>query len=219
MNDNIISAVTGQGILPLYFHQDEEVSIRVLHALYEGGVRIVEYTNRGREALRNFESMKRVSLNSMPGMMLALGTVMDAATAESAISTGADFIISPGFVEELQEYTSRNNILWIPGCMTPTDIIRARSARIKMVKLFPGNLLGPGFMNAIRDLFPDMVFMPTGGVTAQKENLSEWFSAGVSAVGMGSTLISKSLLEKKDYPAISKATREIMALIREIREK
>jgi 2-dehydro-3-deoxyphosphogluconate aldolase/(4S)-4-hydroxy-2-oxoglutarate aldolase len=217
MNNKIISAVISQGILPLYFHKEEEISIQVLHALYEAGIRIVEYTNRGPEALRNFEKMKRAAVAGMPGMMLALGTVMDAPTARTAVNIGADFIISPGFVEDVEKYTRENHILWIPGCMTPTDIIRARAAAITMVKLFPGNLLGPDFMRAIRDLFPDMLFMPTGGVVPQKENLSDWFSAGVSAVGMGSTLISKAVTQKKDYPAITRITREVMAMIKEIR--
>jgi 2-dehydro-3-deoxyphosphogluconate aldolase/(4S)-4-hydroxy-2-oxoglutarate aldolase len=102
--------------------------------------------------------------------------------------------------------------------MTPSEIIKAEQLGAKMVKLFPGNILGPGFMSAIKELFPGILFMPTGGVEMDKENISGWFKAGVSAVGMGSKLITKSLLENKDYEAITKATKEVMVMVKEIKE-
>jgi 2-dehydro-3-deoxyphosphogluconate aldolase/(4S)-4-hydroxy-2-oxoglutarate aldolase len=215
--NNIISAIVGQGVLPLYFHEDEKISIEVMQALYDGGLRIIEYTNRGPEAMKNFEAMKKEAVRNMPGMLLALGTVMDVPTGRTAVHLGADCIISPGFIEGLDKYAAEKDILWIPGCMTPTDIIRANTAGIKMVKLFPGNILGPDFMKGIRDIFPEMMFMPTGGVSPSRENLSAWFKAGVSAVGMGSTLISRPVLEKGDYAAITRMAKEVVVMIKEIK--
>ncbi len=101
--------------------------------------------------------------------------------------------------------------------MTPSEIIRAEQLGAKLVKLFPGNILGPSFLSAIKELFPNLLFMPTGGVEVEKENLSGWFRAGVCAVGMGSKLITKSALENKDYERIKTDTQKSLALIKEVR--
>ena len=98
--------------------------------------------------------------------------------------------------------------------MTPTEIIKAENLGANFIKLFPGNLLGPGFVSAIKDIFPDLHFMPTGGVTTEKENIEQWFQAGVVAVGMGSQLISKKLLDSKDYHTIGKETEKVLAIIK-----
>jgi 2-dehydro-3-deoxyphosphogluconate aldolase/(4S)-4-hydroxy-2-oxoglutarate aldolase len=101
--------------------------------------------------------------------------------------------------------------------MTPTDIIAAENAGIKFIKLFPGNLLGPEFMSSIKEIFPKLVFMPTGGVDTTKESIEGWFKAGVSAVGMGSKLVSKKLMETRDYAAIEQSAAAVLSLIKSIR--
>ena len=122
--------------------------------------------------------------------MLGLGTVLDSKTAVKAIQNGADFLVSPGYSKELAELSRDNeNILWIPGCMTPTELMQAQVSGQGLVKLFPANMLGPGFVSSVKEVFPDLLFMPTGGVDS--ENLEAWFRAGASAVGMGSSLISR----------------------------
>jgi 2-dehydro-3-deoxyphosphogluconate aldolase/(4S)-4-hydroxy-2-oxoglutarate aldolase len=103
--------------------------------------------------------------------------------------------------------------------MTPTEIIAAENAGIKFIKLFPGDMLGPKFLTTIKDIFPKLLFMPTGGVDTTKENIEGWFNAGVSAVGMGSKLISKKLMEQKDYLTIEKMTKEVIATIHAIKNK
>ena len=133
------------------------------------------------------------------------------------IEEGTDFIVCPGLVVEVGQVADQNNMLWIPGCMTPTEIISAENLGVKMIKLFPGNLLGPEFMSSIKALFPDLLFMPTGGVDLDKENISAWFKAGVCAVGMGSKLISKKLLEEKDYAKIEALTKEALDLVKSIK--
>jgi 2-dehydro-3-deoxyphosphogluconate aldolase/(4S)-4-hydroxy-2-oxoglutarate aldolase len=120
-------------------------------------------------------------------------------------------------VKKVAKAADKNDILWVPGCMTPTEIMKAEEMGARIVKLFPGNILGPGFLSAVKELFPDLLFMPTGGVDLDKENIEGWFKAGVSAVGMGSKLISKQLLEQKDYAKIEALTREAMAIIRSVR--
>ncbi|MBS1654819.1 MAG: bifunctional 4-hydroxy-2-oxoglutarate aldolase/2-dehydro-3-deoxy-phosphogluconate aldolase, partial [Bacteroidetes bacterium] len=83
----------------------------------------------------------------------------------------------------------------------------------RFIKLFPGNMLGPEFLTTIKDIFPKLLFMPTGGVDTTKENIEGWYKAGVCAVGMGSKLISKKLMEAKDYATIEKATKDVLAVI------
>ena len=214
--DELMKRIVEQGILPLYFYKDPDVSIEILKALYNAGIRIIEYTNRGEAALSNFKKMREVCDTELKGMYLGIGTIKNGEMAQTFIDAGADFIICPGLVEEVAKVADENNMLWIPGCMTPTEIIRAESLGAKMIKLFPGNILGPEFMSAIKTLFPDLLFMPTGGVDLDKENIAAWMKAGVCAVGMGSKLISKQLLEQKDYAKIEELAKETLNIIKSI---
>jgi len=213
----ILRLIPEQGILPLFFYKDAEVSVEVVKALYSAGIRSVEYTNRGEAALNNFKKMRQVCDSELKGMYLGVGTIKNAKAAQDFIDAGADYIISPGLVEDAAKVADANNMLWVPGCMTPSEIIRAEQLGAKMVKLFPGNILGPSFLSAIKELFPNLLFMPTGGVEAEKENLSGWFKAGVCAVGMGSKLITKAALENKDYEGIKTSTIKSLQLIKEVR--
>lgn len=213
----ILELVPRQGVLPLFFHKDPEVSVEVMRALYEGGIRALEYTNRGEAAFVNFKQMKEVRDKEMPEMMLGIGTIKNGEQARSFIEEGADYIISPGFVKEAADEANKAGLLYVPGCMTPTEIMVAEQYGCQFIKLFPGNILGADFMSAIKELFPDLMFMPTGGVDLDKENISGWFKAGVRAVGMGSKLISKSLLEKKDYSKIASLTKEVVDIISSIK--
>ena len=215
----LLKLIPEQGILPLYFYKDTEVSLMVLKALYNAGIRTVEYTNRGEAALKNFKEMKQLCERELSGMYLGIGTIKNAETAKAFIDAGADYIISPGLVEDAAKVADQNNMLWVPGCMTPTEVIRAEQLGARFVKLFPGNILGPAFVSAIKELFPEVMFMPTGGVDLDKENIAGWFKAGVTAVGMGSKLISKQLLEAKDYAKIEALTKEAMEMVKSAKTK
>lgn len=216
---NVTDAIVNQGMLPLYFNADENVTIEVLKAIYRAGIKAVEYTSRGETALSNFTKMVEVRNAEMPDLLLGIGTIKNQKQAEEYIAVGADFVISPGFVPEVAAYLASIGVLYSPGCMTPTEIIAAENAGVKFIKLFPGNMLGPDFLSGIKDIFPNLVFMPTGGVDTTSENISGWFKAGVSAVGMGSKLISKPLMAAKDYATIESETVKVLALINSIRNK
>jgi 2-dehydro-3-deoxyphosphogluconate aldolase/(4S)-4-hydroxy-2-oxoglutarate aldolase len=211
-------AIIQQGMLPLYFNADETVSVEVLRALYKAGVKAVEYTNRGEAALKNFTKMVEVRNAEMPGILLGVGTIKNVQQTKDYLAAGADFLVSPGFVKEVADYAIANNVFYAPGCMTPSEIIAAENSGIGFIKLFPGNMLGPEFLSGIKDIFPKLLFMPTGGVDTTKENIEGWFKAGVCAVGMGSKLVSKKLMEEKDYATIEKMTKEVLALIGTIKK-
>jgi 2-dehydro-3-deoxyphosphogluconate aldolase/(4S)-4-hydroxy-2-oxoglutarate aldolase len=212
----LLELIPKQGVLPLYFYKDPEVSVEVLRALYKAGIRAVEYTNRGEAALKNFEKMRKACDGELKGMYLGIGTIKNGKQAKAFINAGADFIICPGLVENVAEVADKHDMLWAPGCMTPTEIVRAEHLGAQIIKLFPGNILGPAFLSAIKELFPDLLFMPTGGVDLDRENIAGWFKAGVCAVGMGSKLISKPLLEQKDYAKIESLTIQVLDIIKSI---
>lgn len=216
-SQSVSDAIVKQGMLPLYFNPIEEVSIEILKSIYKAGVRAVEYTNRGAAALENFKKMVEIRDAEMPDLLLGIGTIKNMDQAQQFLDAKADFFISPGFVPEVAAFLIAKDLFYSPGCMTPTDIIAAENAGVKFIKLFPGNMLGPDFLSGIKDIFPNLLFMPTGGVDTTKENISSWFKAGVSAVGMGSKLISKPLMEAKDYATIEAETKKVLDLLQTIK--
>jgi 2-dehydro-3-deoxyphosphogluconate aldolase/(4S)-4-hydroxy-2-oxoglutarate aldolase len=215
----VLNLISEQSILPLFFHPDKYVSIEVLKALYKAGVRIVEYTNRGTNALENFLELRKFTDKQLPGLQLGAGTIKNKIDATEFINEGADFIVSPGMIEEVAAVTHTNNLLWIPGCMTATEIIRAEDAGATLVKLFPGSLLGPSYVTAVKEIFSELMFMPTGGVDVTEENMSAWFKAGVSAVGLGSKVISKEVLQNKQFDLVQQATEKALLLVKKIKSE
>lgn len=212
----LIAAIRTQGVLPLFFHADPTVCTEVVKALYRAGIRLVEFTNRGPAAYDNFLELVKLKEQGLPDLQLAVGTIRTAEQATRFMEAGADFLISPVFDADVCDAAYLQKIPWIPGCMTPTEIHVAENAGCGLVKLFPGNILGPGFVSAIRELFPGMNFMPTGGVEVNRDNLKAWLDAGVCAVGLGSKLISKSLLENKSYDIIGQQTKEALDMWRSL---
>jgi len=216
-SQKVSEAIVNQGILPLYFNADETVTIEILKSVYKAGIRAIEYTNRGEAALKNFTKMVEIRNAEMPDLLLGVGTIKTLEQAKDFEKAGADFYISPGFVPEVASYLVAKDLFYSPGCMTPTEIITAENAGIKFIKLFPGNMLGPEFLSGIKDIFPRLKFMPTGGVDTTKESIESWYKAGVSAVGMGSKLISKKLMADQDYATIEEETKKVLEVIKSIK--
>lgn len=212
-----INKIKEQGLLPLFYHDEVELCLSVTNALYEAGVRCIEFTNRGSKALDNFSALVKVRNTSMPDLLLAVGTVKTGKDAVRFADAGADILISPIFDKEVCDAAYLNKLLWIPGCMTPTEIHVAQQAGCKLIKLFPGNVLTPGFIDAIRPLFTDIDYVVTGGVDTSAENLKAWFKTGIAGVGMGSKLITNEVLTKKDFAALRHQTKEVLTLIRQLR--
>lgn len=213
--DKVLEKLLAQKLLPLFYHESESTSIKILQALYDAGIRTVEYTNRGENALLNFSVMKKMTDTNWPGLHLGIGTIKNKEQAKQFIEAGADYVICPSMNEEVARVTHDASLLWIPGCMTATEIAAAENAGATLVKIFPGSLLGPGYINAIKDLFPGLKFMPTGGVEAEIENLQAWFASGVVAVGMGSKLISKKMIADNNFKGITELTKNALQLVKE----
>jgi 2-dehydro-3-deoxyphosphogluconate aldolase/(4S)-4-hydroxy-2-oxoglutarate aldolase len=213
----IIEAFERSKVIPVFYHDDAEVCCEVLAACYQAGIRVFEFTNRGENARRNFAVMRDKKLVDMPDMYLGIGTVKNAEEAKAFAGAGADFIISPITDVSIADACKEVEILWVPGCMTPSEIAVAEKTGAGFVKLFPGSLLGPDFVTAIKPLFPKMKFMPTGGVAPTKESIQSWLDAGVVCVGMGSNLLSKEHIAKKDWAGLKTQLEKVVEIVKNIR--
>ena len=210
----VLKSILSQGMLPLFFCEDAQVSLDITRTLYKAGVRALEYTNRGKQALDNFKALKKAQKKEFPELNLGIGTIKNISEAQAFIDAGADFVVSPIVNGEVGKAAHKAKLLWIPGCMTPTEIYAAQKYGVELIKIFPANILGPAFIGSIRELFPGQMFIPTGGVEVDKENIRAWFRAGVSAVGMGSKLISKEILELRLYDQLEIDTRKALELVK-----
>ncbi len=212
--DFVQQLIIVEKIVPLYYHDDLETSLAVLKTLYKAGIKIVEYTNRGSNAVSNFTSLKKIVNEEMKDLQLGAGTIKTKEEAKQFIAVGADFIVCPIINIEVGKIVQDAGILWIPGCMTPTEIFTAEETNASLIKIFPANIVGPTFIKSMKDLFPNLSFMPTGGVGFDEKNLMEWFDAGACAVGLGSKLISKEDIDQSNYNNIQKRTTNVLNFIK-----
>ncbi|MHA8099872.1 bifunctional 4-hydroxy-2-oxoglutarate aldolase/2-dehydro-3-deoxy-phosphogluconate aldolase [Aquirufa aurantiipilula] len=203
-------------IVPLFFNADLTVATSVLKACYDGGIRVFEFTNRGKEAPYIFTKAMEYVEKECPDLVLGIGTIYDAKQANEFIQMGADFMLQPFITEAVGEVCGKYDIPWMPGAMTLTEIRQAEIWGAKIVKIFPGNVVGPAFVKALKGPMPNTQIMVTGGVEPNKESLSTWFKAGASAVGMGSQLFPADLIAKKDYQAIEQTIAQLITTYREL---
>ena len=152
-------------------------------------------------------------------MMMGVGSITDAAAASMYMQMGASFVVTPSLREDIAIVCNRRKVLWSPGCGSLTEINRAEELGCELIKLFPGSTYGPGFVKAIKGPQPWTSIMPTGGVSTEEANLRAWFDAGVTCVGMGSKLISKEVLEQKDFEGLEKKVTDTLKLIEKIRRE
>jgi 2-dehydro-3-deoxyphosphogluconate aldolase / (4S)-4-hydroxy-2-oxoglutarate aldolase len=209
--ETALKAITDQGLLPLFFYENPQVSLEIIKTLYEAGVRTLEYTNRGAAALENFKFLK-AELKGYEDLHLGIGTIKTVQQAQDFISAGADYIVAPIVDPAVGNLAHEAGLLWIPGCFSPTEIHVAQQANAALIKLFPANILGPEFLSSIKELFQGQLFIPTGGVELEETNFRTWFKAGVCAVGMGSKLISKEVLANQQYDKLRELTAQALLL-------
>lgn len=206
------------GAIPLYYHPDVEICKEVISACYKGGLKIFEFTNRGEFAHELFAELTKWAKKEMPELVLGVGTVVDAPTCSIYIQMGAKFVVSPLLNEEMARICNRRKVLWIPGCATASEINRAEELGAEVVKLFPGPTVGgASFIKAYLVPCPWSNLMPSGGVSPTEENLAEWFGAGAFCVGMGSQLITKKIIENRDYQQLEKVCASTVEIIRSLR--
>ena len=205
------------GMIPLFFNNDIELSKKVLKACYNGGAKLLEFTARGDFAHEVFGDLIKYTVKELPGMIMGVGSVSDAAQASLFMSLGANFVVTPLLREDIATVCNRRKVLWSAGCGSLTEIARAEELGCEIVKLFPGDIYGPQFVKSVKGPQPWTSIMPTGGVSPTEENLKGWFDAGVTCVGMGSKLISKDILANEDFAELEMNVRKVLAIIKSLR--
>ncbi|WP_299534419.1 bifunctional 4-hydroxy-2-oxoglutarate aldolase/2-dehydro-3-deoxy-phosphogluconate aldolase [Ulvibacterium sp.] len=213
----VAGVMQGTGMVPLFYHPDVELGKQVLKACYEGGARLLEFTARGDFAFEVFLELNKYAVKELPGMIMGVGSITDAAAASQFMQMGANFIVTPSLREDIALVCNRRKVLWSPGCGSLTEINRAEEMGCEIIKLFPGSTYGPGFVKAIKGPQPWTSIMPTGGVSTEESNLKAWFDAGVTCVGMGSKLISKEILATKNFGELQNSVRKTLDLIKKLR--
>lgn len=212
----VVGAMKSTGMIPVFYHADVEVAKGVIDASYKGGVRVFEFTNRGGNAYDVFVQLLK-HIEKYPDLMLGIGTIMDGATTKKFIDAGAHFIVSPILKAEMAKVCKEHDILWAPGCATLTEIVTGKELGAEIIKIFPGSVLGPGFVSAVMPVVPGLQLMPTGGVEPNEKNLSAWFKAGVVCVGMGSQLFTKEIMAEKNWSLLEKNVAEALEIIKKLK--
>ena len=200
-------------IMPLFNHPDLAVSKAVVKACYDGGITVFEYTNRGEGAALIFAELVKYIRQELPDMAIGIGTVFTAEEAEYFVSLDADFIVQPCLNPAVGEVCNKHKIAWMPGVMTITELYNAQQAGADIIKIFPANVLGTAFIKALKAPMPNAKVMVTGGVEPNEENLKGWFSAGVTAVGMGSQLFPKDVLASGNFEQITETVKKCVGLV------
>jgi 2-dehydro-3-deoxyphosphogluconate aldolase/(4S)-4-hydroxy-2-oxoglutarate aldolase len=212
-------AMAETGLVPLYYNSDAGICREVISACHAGGAKVFEFTNRGAFAHEVFAEVQKWAREHCPGMMIGTGSVSDAPTAALYMQLDADFIVSPVLNPEVAKICNRRKVLWVPGCGTLTEISQAEELGAEIVKIFPGTSVGgPGFVKAVKAPCPWTSIMPTGGVDPSEENMRQWFSAGVTCVGMGSALITDKLVRAADWQALAETVKATLETISKLRK-
>src|SRR5690554_3597575 len=210
----VYQTIEETGIVPVFYHADSEVARKVVKACYEGGIRAFEFTNRGDFAHEVFSELVKWADKECPEMILGIGSIVDAPTAALYIQLGANFVVGPLLNADIFKVCNRRQIAYSPGCATTSEIGMAQELGAEIVKVFPGgNVGGPSFVKNIKGPMPWSRIMVTGGVEPTEENLSAWFRAGVTAVGMGSNLFPKEVMEAGDWSKITELSAQSLKII------
>lgn len=205
-------------LVPVFYHADPTVCAGVLAACYRAGIRAFEFTNRGHFAHERFAELSKQCAQDFPDMALGAGTILDAPTAALYMQLGADFVVAPNFSEDVARVCNRRKVAYMPGCATLTEVTTALEWGVEVVKVFPGDVLGPGFVKGMRGPLPWASAMVTGGVEPTRESLSTWFGAGAVAVGMGSQLFPKDLLQNRAYDQLEATICDLIRIIAELKK-
>jgi len=214
----VLNRMEETGLVPVFYNKDAETAMGIATACAEGGAACLEFTNRGDGAVEVFRAVETFCRQNHPRLILGIGSIVDAPTAALYIAHGANFIVGPVLDQPTALLCNQRKIPYCPGCGSVTEIQQAHGLGVEICKVFPAEEVGgPGFVKALRGPCPWASILPTGGIAATRESLSEWFGAGITCAGMGSNLITRELVEKRDFKGLAERIKATLSLIREIR--
>jgi 2-dehydro-3-deoxyphosphogluconate aldolase/(4S)-4-hydroxy-2-oxoglutarate aldolase len=215
----VLNAMSRTGLVAVFYIPDAEVAIGVAKACHQGGLDLLEFTNRGDKAFPVYSRLEAYCAAELPGMITGVGSVVDAPTAAAYVNAGANFIVGPLLNPEVARFCNRRKVAYSPGCGTVSEISQAEELGCEIVKIFPGREVGgPPFVKAVRGPMPWTTLMPTGGVELSEASLKAWFEAGVVCVGMGTNLITQELVKARDYDGIARNVERALGILRAVRE-
>lgn len=207
----LLTRLTDCGMVAVIRSETPEQAVKTAHALIEGGIYGIELTFSTpgvEDVVRELVAYYR----KRPEIMIGVGTVLDAVSARIALLAGALFIVSPGYDADTMQMCHLYQVPYLPGCMTITEIMTASKAGADIIKLFPGSLVQPGYIEAVKAPLPHVNIIPTGGVNL--DNMHEWLAAGAVAVGIGGAL---STVQNDNYADLTQRARTYRTKFEELR--
>jgi 2-dehydro-3-deoxyphosphogluconate aldolase/(4S)-4-hydroxy-2-oxoglutarate aldolase len=208
----VLNTILEQGLVPTIqveaSRDADELATSVAVSIADGGARVVEFLNRGDGALDVFAAIAKGLRRERPDVALGIGSIVDAPTAALAIAHGASFVVGPNLNGDVARVCNRRKVAYLPGCATVSEISNAEELGCEIVKLFPSSAMnGPEFVRSLRGPMPWSRVMPTGnGVAFREDSIRDWFAAGACAVGMGASLVERSLVEARNFAELSRRT-------------
>jgi 2-dehydro-3-deoxyphosphogluconate aldolase / (4S)-4-hydroxy-2-oxoglutarate aldolase len=207
------------GAVPVFYNKDPETARQIVTACADGGARVIEFTNRGDMAWQVFSDLNRYCEDEHPEVILGVGSVIDAPTAALYISCGANFVVGPLLNPEVARLCNRRKIAYSPGCGSVSEISAAEELGVEIVKVFPGKEVGgPAFVKSVLGPMPWTRIMPTGGVEPTEASIRSWIEAGAACLGMGSNLITKAMVEGRDWEGITRQVAVCLQLVDNVRK-
>jgi len=211
--DQVLARIAEIGIVPVIRAESSSQALLAVEALLAGGIPIAEITMTVPCALDAIRECRRVHGTKI---LTGAGTVLNAEMARQCVDAGAEFLVSPGFDAEAVKFAKQHDIIFIPGVLTPTEIMAARNQGAEIIKVFPcGNVGGPAYVKALKGPFPDIKIMPTGGVNLT--NAADYFKAGAFALGVGSELVDLAALRNSGRQRITELARQFAELVKNAR--
>jgi 2-dehydro-3-deoxyphosphogluconate aldolase / (4S)-4-hydroxy-2-oxoglutarate aldolase len=203
----LLAAARAQRVIPLFYEPDADRAIAAVAGLAQGGATVVEFTLRGPGADR---VLARLVETAPPGVIVGAGSVTDAGGVLLALDAGAAFVVGPNASLEVAEACADRDVAYVPGTLTPSEIVVAQGWGCPLIKLFPASTVGgPAYVRALRGPLPSVQLMATGGVGAG--DVRPYLDAGAACVGMGGELVRPAWVRAGDVDAIAAATRAILA--------
>lgn len=209
----VLNQIITDGVVAVIRAKSDQEAIFIAKACRDGGIHALEVTFTVPKANHVIEQLKDTF--SPSDLLIGAGTVLDEQTARIAILSGADFIVSPSFDEATAKCCNRYGVPYLPGCMTITEMVKAMEFGCDLLKVFPGNVLGPQFIKSVLGPLPHVHLMPTGGVSL--DNVEEWIQAGVSAIGIGSELTAPAKVG--NFTEITQRAKAFVEAIHQARTK
>ncbi|MBL1242246.1 MAG: bifunctional 4-hydroxy-2-oxoglutarate aldolase/2-dehydro-3-deoxy-phosphogluconate aldolase [OCS116 cluster bacterium] len=204
---DIISQLRAVKTVPVIRTSTAKAAERAVDILAEQGFTCFELTMTTPDAVNIIKNLSQKS-----GILVGAGTVLNQADLHAVADAGAKFIVSPAIVDGMAADCKQLGLPYMPGTSTPTEVLRAHTDGAEVVKLFPAGLLGgPAFVKTMLSVFPDIIFMPTGGVTP--ENMLDYLAAGALCVGMGGNLVNDKALQAGDDDVIHQAAQQVQAIL------